>query len=172
METKTSRITQKIEFPSDQLSQILQLAVFDEKVFSQFSEDPAKTLANHGLELDLNVKEDALVQLRSLVVRAHEFAVKKLIDSAKFEAIFGFAAGGLQVAYSEECQNTNRGKDTSWENQDAVPNSGTKSWHSTEFNSCKVDRLRPEDRFLRVPLLDALTLGAVIAKMDSQLKAM
>ena len=173
MATEISRITQKIVLPSYELSQFLRKAVFDEETFSLFMENSAKTLANNGVELDTSVAEDALMRLQSLVARAHKFVVKEKIDSAKFENVFGISVADVADAAAW----TKIGKDTGTDTGTSTyPDPSTEpSPHYTNDDTKFVagkEVLRPDDRFIRTPLLDALTLGTVIAGLDSQLKAL
>jgi hypothetical protein len=187
MVASKSRIAHKIILPSYALSKFLRKAVFDEETFSLFMENSAGTLKNSGIELDSCVSEEALMRLRFLVVRAHDFVIKGKINSAKFEEIFGIAVVNPKLkdvslkvgvmtkaeasvdVYRQETQSeSNRGANTEFKNQDALTDSRTDHWSTTKFDGKGI--ARPEDRFTHVPLLDALTLGTLIAKMDSQLK--
>jgi hypothetical protein len=187
MVAQKSRITHKIVLPTYALSQFLRKAVFEEETFALFMENSARALKNSGIELDPGVSDDALMRLRFLVVRAHDFVVKEKINSAKFEELFGIsvvnarlqdiklksgimvkADAVVDVYYSEQKSEQNRGASTEFKNMDAVNDTRSDHWSTTKFDGKGI--LRPEDRFIRVPLLDALTLGTVIAKVDSQLK--
>lgn len=187
MVANKSRITHKIVLPSYALSKFLREAVFDEETFSLFMENSAGVLKNAGIELDSCISEEALMRLRFLVVRAHDFVIKGKINSAKFEEIFGIAVVNPKLkdvslkvgvmaqadasvdVYRQETQSeSNRGAKTEFKNQDALTDSHTDHWSTTKFDGKGI--ARPEDRFTHVPLLDALTLGTIIAKMDSQLK--
>lgn len=187
MVASKSRITHKIILPSYALSTFLRKAVFDEETFSLFMENSAGALKNSGIELDSCVSEEALMRLRFLVVRAHDFVIKGKINSAKFEELFGIAVinpklkdvslkvgvmakadASVDVYYSEKQTESHRGANTEFKNQDALTESRTDHWSTTKFDGKGI--ARPEDRFAHVPLLDALTLGTLIAKMDSQLK--
>lgn len=72
------------------------------------------------------------------------------------------------VEYSEQSSETNRGADTSWEGQDAVANSHSDHWSTTKFEGERIAHLK--DRFARVPLLDAITLGRLMAQFHIRLK--
>lgn len=187
MAANKGRITHKIAVPSHALSQFLRKVVFDEDTFCRFMENSAGTLRTCGVELDSSVSEEALTRLRFLVVRAHDYVVKEKIDSARFEQIFGIAAvnprlqdiklkaaamvkadATVDVYYSEQQSESNRGASTEWKNQDAISESRSDHWSTTKFDGREL--LRPEDRFIRVPLLDAFTLGTIVAKVESQLK--
>lgn len=181
-----NRITHKIVIPSYALSKFLRKAVFDEETFSLFMENSTGVLKNSGIELDSSVSEEALIRLRFLVVRAHDFVIKGKINSAKFEEIFGImvvnpklrdvtlkagamakAEASVDVYYSEKQTESHRGANTNFKH-DALTESHTDHYSTTKFDGKEI--VRPEDRFTRAPLLDALTLGTLIAKMDSRLK--
>lgn len=181
------RITHKIVLPSFALSQFLRKAVFDEETFSLFMENSAGALKNCGIELDSSVSDEALMRLRFLVVRAHDFVIKNKINSAKFEQLFGIevvnprlqdiklkafvmaeADTTVDVYYSEKQSERHRGANTEWQKKDALTESHTDHYSTTKFDGQEI--VHPEDRFIRVPLLDALTLGTLIGKMDNQLK--
>lgn len=187
MVASKSRITHKIVLPSCALSTFLRKAVFDEETFSLFMENSAGALKNNGIDLDSSVSEDALMRLRFLVVRAHDFVSKGKINSAKFEEIFGIAVvnqklkdvslkvgvmakaeASVDVYYSEKQTESHRGANTEFKNQDALTESRTDHWSTTTWGGKEL--ARPEERFIHVPLLDAVTVGTLIAKIDSQLK--
>lgn len=187
MAASKSRITHRIVLPSYALSNFLKKAVFDEETFALFMENSMAALKNSGIELEPGVSEEALMRLRFLVVRAHDFARKGKIDSARFEELFGLVVvnpklkdvslkvgvtaksdASVDVYYSEQQSESNRGAKTEFKNQDALTDSHTDHWSTTKWDGKGI--ARPEDRFTHVPLLDALTLGTLIAKMDSQLK--
>lgn len=187
MAANKSRITHKIVLPSYALRTFLRKAVFDEETFSLFMENSTGVLTSSGIKLDSSVSEDALTRLRFLVARAHDFVLKEKLDLAKFEEIFGIAVvnprlrdirlkigamvnseASVDVYYSEKQSESNRGANTEWKNQDALSDSRSDHWSTTKFDGEEI--MRPEDRFTRAPLLDALTLGMLIAKMDSKLK--
>jgi hypothetical protein len=180
------RITHKIVLPSYALSQFLHKAVFDQVTFSLFMENSAGTLKNNGIELDCCVTAEALMRLRFLVTRARDFVVKERISAAKFEELFGLtvvnvdlqdvaitvavevrAEAAVDVQYSEQNTESNRGSNTDF-SSGTVNDSHTDHYSTTQFGG--KESLPPEERFNRVPLLDALTVGTIIAKMDSQLK--
>lgn len=187
MVASKSRITHKIILPSYALSKFLRKAVFDEEAFSLFMENSTGALKNSGIELDSCVSEEALIRLRFLVVRAHDLVINGKINSAKFEELFGIAVvnpklkdvslkvgvmakadASVDVYYSEKQTESHRGANTEFKNQDAVTESRTDHWSTTKWGGKEI--ARPEERFTHVPLLDSLTLGMLIAKMDSQLK--
>jgi hypothetical protein len=187
MVASNRRITHKIVLPSYAFSKFLRKAVFDEETFALFMENSAGALKSNGIELDACVSEEALMRLRFLVVRAHDFVLKGKINSAKFEELFGMvvvnpqlkdvslkvgvmakAEASVDVYYSEKQTESHRGANTEFKNQDALTESRTDHWSTTKWDGKGI--ARPEDRFTHVPLLDALTLGSLIAKMDSQLK--
>ena len=187
MSADKRRITYKIVLPSYALRRFLCKAVFEEETFSLFMENSARVLKNNGIELDPGISEEALMRLRFLVVRAHGFAIEGKINSAKFEEIFGIevvnpklqdiklkaaamakSEASVDVYYSEKQTESHRGANTEWKNKDALTESRTDHWSTTKFDGREF--ARPEDRFSHVPLLDALTLGMLIAKMDRRLK--
>ncbi|MDG4476939.1 hypothetical protein [Thiovibrio frasassiensis] len=187
MVASNRRITHKIVLPSYAFSKFLRKAVFDEETFALFMENSAGALKSNGIELDACVSEEALMRLRFLVVRAHDFVLKGKINSAKFEELFGVvvvnpqlkdvsikvgvmakAEASVDVYYSEKQTESHRGANTEFKNQDAITESRTDHWSTTKWDGKGI--ARPEDRFTHVPLLDAVTLGSLIAKMDSQLK--
>ncbi len=187
MAPNKSRITHKIVVPSYAVSQFLRKAVFDEETFAIFMENSARALKNSGIELDCSVPDEALMRLRFLVVRARDYVVKEKINSAKFEELFGIVVvnQGLQdiklkaavmvkadatvdVRYMENSSESNRGSSTEWNNRDALTDTRSDHWSTTNFGGKGISR--PEDRFIRVPLLDTVSLVTVIAKLDSKLK--
>jgi len=182
-----SRITHNIVLPSVALSQFLRKVVFDQEMFSLFLENSVGALKSCGIELDCCVSDQALTRLRFLVIRARDFVVNQKIDKAKFEEIFGIAVvnakfhdiklkaatvaqvdAAVDVYYAEQSSEQNRGANTDFNKRDAVSDTRSDHYSSTRFDGKEI--FRPEDRFVRVPLLDTLTLGTVVAKMDSQLK--
>ena len=188
MKAKKSRITHKIVIPSYALSTFLRQAVFDEESFSLFMENSVGFLRNSGIELDSSVSEDAMIRLRFLVARAHDCVIKEKINSAKFEELFGIVVANsklqdiklnigatiqseasVEVYYSEKQTESHRGSNTDFQKQDAVTESHTDHWSTTKWDGKEI--VRPEDRFTHVPLLDALTLGMLITKMESNLNA-
>ncbi len=181
------RITYKIIVPSYAFSKFLRQAVFDEATFSLFMENSAAVLRSNGVALHANVAEDALMRLRFLVARTHDFVLKQKIDSAKFEELFGIvvvnpelqdikltvgatvkADTSVDVTYSEQQSESHRGASTEFKNQDAITESRSDHWSTTKWTGKEI--IHPEERFIRVPLLDSLTLGTLLAKMDSKLK--
>lgn len=182
-----SRINHSMVLPSIALSQFLRKAVFDQEMFSLFMENSAGALKSCGIELDHCVSEEALMRLRFLVLRTRDFVVTQKIDKAKFEELFGIsvvnqkfvdlkikaareaaANAAVDVYYAEQSSEQNRGSNTEFNKRDAVNDTRSDHYSSTKFDGKELSR--PEDRFIRVPLLSTLILGVVIAKLDSQLK--
>lgn len=187
MEFSKNRITHKIVVPSYALSNFLRRAVFDEEAFSLFMENSAAVLSKNGIKLDPSISEDALMRLRFLVTRARDFVLKEKINAAKFEELFGIIAinqnlqdiklktatiseaeTSVDVYYSETQSESHRGASTEFKNQDSITESRSDHWSTTKWNGREI--LHPEDRFIRTPLLDSLTLGMLIAKIDGRLK--
>jgi len=187
MPAERSRIKHKIVLPSIALSQFLHKALFDEATFALFMENTAGALQSSGIELEENVTEDALMRLRFLVERARDFVIKERINSAKFEEIFGITVlnprlldvslqaltlsktdTSSEIYYSEQNSESNRGSSTDFNNSDAVNDAHSDHYSNTSFGGLQYTL--PEERFSRVPLLDSLSLGVLIAKIDSQLK--
>lgn len=81
----------------------------------------------------------------------------------------GRISTSADVYYSEQQSESHRGASTEWKNQDALTESRTDHWSTTKFNGNDFVN-RPEERFVRTPLLDALTLGKLLGKMDIRLK--
>ncbi len=187
MDFSKNRITHKIVVPSYALSNFLRRAVFDEEAFSLFMENSAAVLSKNGIKLDPSISEDALMRLRFLVTRARDFVLKEKINAAKFEELFGIIAinqnlqdmklktatiseaeTSVDVYYSETQSESHRGASTEFKNQDSITESRSDHWSTTKWNGREI--LHPEDRFIRTPLLDSLTLGMLIAKIDGRLK--
>jgi len=179
-------IRYKIKLPSFALSQCLREAIFKPAPFALFMENTAGALQNSGVELDDDVPEEALMRLRFLVERAREYVLSAKIDVAKFEQIFGITVANppltnltiqalalsqadtsSEIYYAEQNSDSNRGSNTDFNNSDAVNDS-----HSDHYSNSSWGGLQfpGEERFLRTPLLDALTLGTLIAQIDNQLK--
>lgn len=184
------RISQKIKLPSAALNNALRHAIFDQDAFAVFLENTTGALKSNGVELDANISNKALMRLRFLVVRAHDLLVDKKMNASKFEQLLGldvidsnFAVmlesktergvertidAQANIYYSEQQSESNRGSNTDWSKRDAVSNTGSDHWSTTKFDGKGF--LRPEERFIRAPLLDALSLGEIIAKIEARLK--
>lgn len=186
---KPSRITQKIVLPSYALSQFLRKVVFDEQMFALFLENSEGALKSCGIEMDSCLSEEALMRLRFLIIRARDFVVKEKIDAARFEEIFGLsvvnvrlqdiklkaaamikADAAVDVYYAEQNSESNRGASTEFNNRDSVTDTRSDHYSTTKFDGKEL--FRPEDRFLRAPLVSTLILATVIAKLDVKLKEM
>lgn len=185
---KNHRITHKIEVPSYALRKFLRQTVFDEESYLLFMENSLAFLKNNGIELDSSVSEEALMQLRALVDRAHYFVVEEKIDSAKFEDLFGIVVTNpkmpeamikskiatriqtyADIYYAEANSDSHRGSNTEFKNHDALTETRSNTHHKTSWDGNDLIR-RPEDRFGHAPLLDALSLGMLIGKIDTRLK--
>gem|GEM_PF-1726683 len=81
----------------------------------------------------------------------------------------GKISGSADVYYSEKQSESHRGASTEWKNQDALTESRSDHWTQTNFEGRDLIN-RPEERFVRTPLLDALTLGKLLGKMDIRLR--
>jgi hypothetical protein len=181
------RIKHTIVLPSIALSQFLHKTVFDEASFALFMENTVGALEKSGIKLDATVSDDALMRLRFLVERARTCVIKEKINSVKFEELFGISVAHAQlqdltlnvraqtqsdaavdVYYAEQKSESNRGSNTDFNGSGTVSESRTDHYSTTNFSGRQVTL--PEERFTRVPLLDALSLGTLIAKVDVQLK--
>jgi hypothetical protein len=181
-----SRITHKIALPSYALRQFLRKTIFDEESYATFMENSIAALKRCGVELDPCLSEEALMRLRFLIFRAHDYVVKQKIDAVKFEELFGIVVSNLKlqdiklgvavelsadsstdVYYLEQNSESNRGSNTEWNKADALTDTRSDHYSVTKFQGKEIGR--PDDRFARVPLLDAVTLGTLIAKVEAKL---
>ncbi|MCE5312029.1 MAG: hypothetical protein LLF86_02625 [Nitrospiraceae bacterium] len=200
MKKQQDRISFRIKMPSFGFMQFMKKTVFDNDAFSVFIENPKAALESAGVALDSSVTPDMLMRLKFTVIRARGFISKEKVKLERFEDIFGisrFIPGqdmlpyadaeinlnketeaeiqyrqeihtSTIVEYSEKSSETNRGANTSWEGQDAVASSKSDHWSTTKFDGERI--FRPDDRFYRVPLLDAAALSGLITQFHIRLK--
>ncbi len=188
------RITHRITLPSHAFNQFLRKAIFDDDTFALVMENTEMTLKNHGVITNDDVSDEALMQLRFILMRAHAYVKENKVNAARFEQIFGIkvAAGRYQdisaqfvpeikssvkveqaqrinvqfdIFYSEQKSQSHRGINTDFE-ENSMPHTRTSHHYSTSFDGNDLVK----DQFIRTPLLDALTLGDLMARIDRQLK--
>ncbi len=191
MTKAAERITHRITLPSHAFSQFLRKAIFDDETFALVMENTEMTLKNHNITTSDDVSEEALMQLRFILMRAHGFVKQEKINEARFEQIFGInvAASRYQdisahfvtkaeakaefaqridtqsdIFYSEQQSESHRGINVDFE-QNSMPHTRTNHHYSTKFDG----RDLMTERFIRTPLLNALTLGDLMARIDRQL---
>ena len=187
------RITHRITLPSHALSQFLRKAIFDDDTLALVLENTALTLKNHGVIAADDVSDDALMQLRFILLRAHGYIKENKVNAARFEQIFGInvTKGRYQettaefvpvkaeakveqiqrintqfdIYYSEQKSESHRGVNTDF-GENSMPNTRTNHHYSSSFEGKDL----MIDQFIRTPLLDALTLGDLMARIDRQLR--